>query len=54
MTRSVLEHALRHLWWLSHDDDVVRVALPDWAEALAAYVPEPFRAFGPPGLPGTR
>lgn len=44
----VLEHALRHLAWLMHDDDEVRAALPGWEEALAGYVPEPFRALGGP------
>jgi hypothetical protein len=40
----VLEHALRHLAWLVRDDDAVRTALPGWAEDLADYIPEPFRA----------
>ncbi|MSQ14700.1 MAG: hypothetical protein EXR50_02410 [Dehalococcoidia bacterium] len=44
----VLEHALRHLAWLMHDDEAIASALPDWAEVLAGYVPEPFRAFGGP------
>ncbi len=44
----VLEHALRHLAWLLHDDDEVRTALPGWGEALSGYVPEPFRALGAP------
>lgn len=39
----VLEHALRHLAWLVRDDATVSAALPDWREALASYVPEPFR-----------
>jgi CRP-like cAMP-binding protein len=43
----VLEHALRHLAWLLHDDaDVARTLGDDWADALAAYEPEPFRALG--------
>jgi hypothetical protein len=43
----VLEHALRHLSWLATDDEVVRGELPDaWHRALAAFVPEPFRALG--------
>ena len=44
----VLEHALRHLAWLVSEDAVVAEALPGWQERLASYVPEPFRAFGPP------
>ncbi len=44
----VMEHALRHLAWLMHDDQVVASALPDWSEVLDGYVPEPFRAFGVP------
>ena len=40
----VVEHGLRHLAWLSHDDPVVAHELsPAWREALASYVPEPFR-----------
>lgn len=39
----VLEHALRHLSWLSRDDPEVSVALGNWATALEAYQPEPFR-----------
>ena len=40
----VVEHALRHLAWLVHDDPVVRDQLSDeWRGALAEYVPEPFR-----------
>jgi hypothetical protein len=42
----VLEHALRHLAWLSREDAVIGEALPAWTHALAAYVPEPFRALG--------
>ncbi|MGN6792132.1 MAG: hypothetical protein ACTHJW_07050 [Streptosporangiaceae bacterium] len=41
---SVIEHGLRHLAWLVHDDSVVADALPDgWLAALTAYLPEPFR-----------
>lgn len=40
----VLEHALRHLAWLSQDDDVVRGILDDrWLAHLDSYTPEPFR-----------
>jgi len=41
----VLEHGLRHLAWLSQDDEVVagRLSL-SWRKALADYVPEPFRS----------
>ena len=42
----VLEHALRHLAWLSHEDPVIGAALPGWSGVLEAYVPEPFRALG--------
>jgi hypothetical protein len=43
----VLEHGLRHLAWLARDDEVVARELePGWHVALAAYVPEPFRALG--------
>jgi len=43
----VLEHALRHLAWLAHDDAVVRAVLSEpWRAALRDYVPEPFRALG--------
>jgi len=43
----VLEHALRHLAWLSTDDTVVAAILsPDWKAALSRYTPEPFRALG--------
>ncbi|MSQ32818.1 MAG: hypothetical protein EXR60_00070 [Dehalococcoidia bacterium] len=44
----VLEHTLRHLAWLLGDDPAIAGALPDWREALADYVPEPFRAFAGP------
>lgn len=40
----VLEHALRHLAWLLGDDPAIRAELPDWAEALSSYQPEPFQA----------
>lgn len=42
----VQEHALRHLAWLRQDDPTIADLLDDWAEALSAYIPEPFRAFG--------
>jgi hypothetical protein len=43
----VLEHGLRHLAWLAHDDPVVSAELDGgWRAALAGYVPEPFRALG--------
>jgi hypothetical protein len=48
----VLEHAMRHLAWLVADDPAIAAALADWRTPLAAYVPEPFRAFAmarPPG-----
>jgi hypothetical protein len=42
--RQVVEHGLRHMAWLAHDDRVVAEALPDdWRPVLATYVPEPFR-----------
>lgn len=44
----VLEHALRHLAWLVNEDEVIAQALPGWQALLQSYVPEPFRAFGPP------
>jgi hypothetical protein len=41
----VLEHGLRHVAWLAQDDDVVAERLTGrWRDALAAYVPEPFRS----------
>lgn len=41
----VVEHALRHLSWLSRDDPVIRAALTDaWLQLLETYQPEPFRA----------
>ena len=40
----VLEHGLRHLAWLSREDQIVMAALSDeWKRALEDYVPEPFR-----------
>ncbi len=43
---AVLEHALRHLAWLIRDDPAIATALSAWHDALAVYVPEPFRAMG--------
>jgi hypothetical protein len=43
----VVEHGLRHLAWLAQDDPVVADELsPAWRQALAGYIPEPFRALG--------
>ncbi len=43
----VVEHGLRHLAWLAQDDPVVSHELsPAWKQALASYVPEPFRNLG--------
>lgn len=43
----VLEHGLRHMAWLAQDDEVVADRLTgEWRQALAAYVPEPFRSLG--------
>ena len=43
----VAEHGLRHLAWLAKDDRAVQEELsPAWRDALAAYVPQPFRAVG--------
>lgn len=40
----VVEHGLRHLAWLIRDDGVVRSELREgWPDALADYIPEPFR-----------
>ena len=40
----VLEHGLRHLAWLSREDQVVMASVSDeWKRALEDYVPEPFR-----------
>ena len=44
----VVEHALRHLAWLTVDDPAIATALAGWKTTLAAYEPEPFRAFGGP------
>jgi hypothetical protein len=43
-SEQVLEHGLRHLAWLLRDDPVVAGRLAHgWPQALAGYVPEPFR-----------
>jgi hypothetical protein len=43
-TAAVLSHAMEHLAWLLRVDPAIRSALPpEWAPALAPYVPEPFR-----------
>ncbi len=42
----IVEHGLRHLAWLVHEDQAIHEALLGWSNALAAYAPEPFRAFG--------
>jgi hypothetical protein len=42
----VVEHGLRHLAWLVHEDEAIHEALRPWSAALLAYEPEPFRAFG--------
>jgi hypothetical protein len=40
----VLEHGLRHLAWLSKEDQVVMATLSEeWKRTLLDYVPEPFR-----------
>ena len=41
----IVEHGLRHLAWLLREDGAINQALPAWTAALAAYAPEPFRAF---------
>ena len=41
---AVLEHALRHLAWLLHDDRSVMETLGSWKPYLAGFQPEPFRA----------
>ena len=41
----VVEHGLRHLAWLVGEDETIHDAMPGWPAALAAYEPEPFRAF---------
>lgn len=41
----VIEHALRHLAWLSRDDPVIKHLLHGgWLRALEVYEPEPFRS----------
>jgi hypothetical protein len=43
----VIEHGLRHMAWLAHDDPAVAAELSEtWRTLLAGYVPEPFRALG--------
>jgi hypothetical protein len=43
-TSQVIEHGLRHLAWLVQDDPVVAERLAGgWRDALATYVPGPFR-----------
>jgi hypothetical protein len=43
----VVEHGLRHMAWLAHDDPVVATELPAaWRTLLSDYVPEPFRNLG--------
>ena len=40
----VLEHGLRHLAWLAREDQtVIGLLSQEWKQALAEYVPEPFR-----------
>jgi hypothetical protein len=46
----VVEHGLRHLAWLLVEDEALAAALPRWRDALVAYAPEPFRAFGRGGV----
>lgn len=41
----VVEHALRHLAWLLHDDPAIGEELGDWKSLLSGYEPEPFRSF---------
>lgn len=44
LVTQVVEHAFRHLSWLSRDDRVVRDAVaPGWLEIVADYTPEPFQ-----------
>jgi predicted ATPase/CRP-like cAMP-binding protein len=44
MVTQVVEHAFRHLSWLSRDDPVIRDAVaPAWLEIVGDYSPEPFR-----------
>jgi hypothetical protein len=46
-SEQVIEHGLRHMAWLAHDDPTVAAELSDsWRQLLAGYVPEPFRALG--------
>ena len=41
----VIEHGLRHLSWLSSDDEQVRAQLdPAWLDSVAGYRPAPFQA----------
>jgi hypothetical protein len=42
---AVIEHGLRHLAWLVHDDPAIAEALSDWTGVLSSYQAEPFRAF---------
>jgi hypothetical protein len=42
-TTQVLEHALRHLAWLTADDPAIGGILADWRSILEPYLPEPFR-----------
>ena len=46
----VQEHALRHLAWLRKDDPTIATLLESWSDALADYIPEPFRALGGPPM----
>jgi hypothetical protein len=40
----VVEHGLRHLAWLAHEDPVVKATLSaEWKDYLEGYVPEPFQ-----------
>jgi hypothetical protein len=51
----VVEHALRHLAWLSKDDPGIRSVLPGgWFRALEAYEPEPFRSLSETAPSGDR
>lgn len=43
----VIEHALRHMAWLAHDDPVVsRTRSAAWQALLSDYHPEPFQHLG--------
>ena len=43
-TAQVVEHGLRHLSWLTHDDATVQSVLsPEWKALLSGYTPEPFQ-----------